>query len=103
MSEAQAIDRPQRPADWASAAANRRVRRRYAADRRLQAYGIIAIGLAVEWLQGTVRLSLGSDNTLAEVETFLQMLPPIVARLRQHAGGSIRRTTSTPSTTQHRA
>jgi cysteine desulfurase len=64
---------------------------------------LIAIGLAVEWLQGTVRLSLGSGNTLAEVETFLQMLPPIVARLRQHAGGSIRRTTSTPSATQHRA
>lgn len=50
MSNAEAI----RPAqggnnaiDWHSEEAKRRVRRRYAANRRLQAYGIIAIGLAV--------------------------------------------------------
>ena len=47
MSDAQAIDQRARAVDWASGDARRRVRRRYAADRRLQAYGIIAIGLAV--------------------------------------------------------
>lgn len=36
-----------RPHDWGSAAAKRRVKRRYAADRRLQAYGLGAIALAI--------------------------------------------------------
>jgi phosphate transport system permease protein len=35
------------PHNWGSAASKRRVRRRYAADRRLQIYGLSAIGLAV--------------------------------------------------------
>lgn len=47
MSDVQTIDQQPRAAEWASEAARRRVRRRYAADRRLQAYGIIAIALAV--------------------------------------------------------
>ena len=47
MSDAQAIDVRRGPRDVTSDAARRRVRRRYAADRRLQAYGIAAIGLAV--------------------------------------------------------
>jgi phosphate transport system permease protein len=47
MSEVHAIDQRQAAATWASPDAQRRVRRRYAADRRLQAYGITAIGLAV--------------------------------------------------------
>jgi phosphate transport system permease protein len=46
MSDAQTIDQ-RGLRDWASPDAQKRVRRRYAADRRLQAYGIIAIGLAV--------------------------------------------------------
>ena len=57
MSEAQAIDRRQ-PARRIGPprSSNRRVRRRYAADRRLQAYGIIAIGLAI----GLLGILLGS-------------------------------------------
>jgi phosphate transport system permease protein len=47
MSDAQTIGQPGGVRDWASPDAQKRVRRRYAADRRLQAYGIIAIGLAV--------------------------------------------------------
>ena len=35
------------PHDWGSAGTKRRVRRRYAADRRLQIYGLSAIGLAI--------------------------------------------------------
>jgi len=57
MSEAQTIDRRQPAHEFASEESNRRVRRRYAADRRLQAYGIIAIGLAIGLL-GTLLASL---------------------------------------------
>jgi len=38
---------PPRESHWGSDAAKRRVRRRYAADRRLQIYGLGAIGLAI--------------------------------------------------------
>ena len=55
MSDA-AIDRGAALGDWASADARRRVRRRYAADRRLQIYGIIAISLAI----GLLATLLGS-------------------------------------------
>ncbi len=58
---------------------------------------LIAMGLADEWLQGAVRFSLGPGNTLAEVDAVLRMLPPIVARLRQHTRGSVRQATMTPS------
>jgi cysteine desulfurase len=59
---------------------------------------LIAMGLADEWLQGTVRFSLGPGNTLAEVDAVLHMLPSIVARLRQHTRGSVRQATMPPST-----
>jgi cysteine desulfurase len=64
---------------------------------------LIAMGLSEEWLQGAVRLSLGFGNTLEEVESVLQMLPSIVARLRQHASGSVREATMTPSPMPRRA
>jgi cysteine desulfurase len=51
---------------------------------------LIAMGLADEWLQGAVRFSLGSGNTSAEIDAVLHMLPPMVARLRQHTSGSVR-------------
>ena len=54
--------------DWSSKDARRRVRRRYAADRRLQAYGIIAIGLAVGLL-GVLLTSLISTGYQAFVQT----------------------------------
>lgn len=55
---------------------------------------LIAMGLSAEWLQGAVRFSLGGGNTPEEVDLLVQILPPIVARLRQHASGSIRRGTA---------
>jgi cysteine desulfurase len=64
---------------------------------------LIAMGLSEEWRQGAVRLSLGSGNTPEEVESVLQMLPPIVARLRQHASGSVRQAAMTPSPVHRRA
>jgi cysteine desulfurase len=63
---------------------------------------LIAMGLADEWLQGAVRFSLGSGNTPAEVDAVLHMLPPIVARLRQHTSGSIRQATMSPSAVHQR-
>ena len=58
---------------------------------------LIAMGLSAEWLRGAVRFSLGRGNTLEEVEALLRILPPAVARLREHASGSIRRAPARPS------
>ncbi|MCJ7599438.1 MAG: phosphate ABC transporter permease PstA [Methyloceanibacter sp.] len=69
MSDAQTVDRQQpRMGDWASADSRRRLRRRYAADRRLQAYGIIAIGLAIGLL-GVLVTSLIITGAPAFVQT----------------------------------
>jgi cysteine desulfurase len=51
---------------------------------------LIAMGLSTEWLRGATRFSFGSSNTPHEVDYLLQLLPPIVARLRQYGGGSVR-------------
>jgi cysteine desulfurase len=64
---------------------------------------LIAMGLSDEWLRGAVRFSLGSGNTPAEVDAVVQLLPPIVARLRQHAMGSIRQATMTSASIRQRA
>ncbi|MBC8012875.1 MAG: phosphate ABC transporter permease PstA, partial [Methyloceanibacter sp.] len=68
MSDTPAIDQRANIGDWASDDARRRVRRRYAADRRLQAYGIIAIALAVGLL-GILVTSLISTGFPAFVQT----------------------------------
>jgi cysteine desulfurase len=64
---------------------------------------LIAMGLADEWLQGAVRFSLGSGNTPAEVDAVSHMLPSIVARLRQHASGSVRQAPVMPTAIRQRA
>jgi cysteine desulfurase len=58
---------------------------------------LIAMGLATEWLRGAVRFSLGRTNTPQEVDCLLQLLPLMVARLRQHGGGSIRPSSVPPA------
>lgn len=58
--------------DWNSDKAQRRVRRRYAADRRLQAYGIIAIALAVGLL-GVLVASLISTGFPAFLQTKVEL------------------------------
>lgn len=58
---------------------------------------LIAMGLSREWLRGATRFSLGPSNTPQEVDHLLQLLPPMVARLRRHAGGSIRHVTLPPA------
>jgi cysteine desulfurase len=54
---------------------------------------LIAMGLPAEWLRGAIRFSLGHRNTPEEIADLLQLLPPMVARLRQHGGGSLRHIT----------
>ncbi len=68
MSDAQAIGRKKASLDWKDEAVNRRVRRRYAADRRLQAYGILAITLAIGLL-GVLLASIVSTGFPAFVQT----------------------------------
>jgi phosphate transport system permease protein len=90
MSEAQAID--QRRRAWASDASNKRVRRRYAADRRLQAYGIIAIALAVGLL-GILISSLVVTGLPAFVQTKIDLelyIDPTKVDAKDPAKGNFR-------------
>ena len=66
MSEAQTIEQDR--LDWASPETKRRVRRRYSADWRLQAYGIAAIALAIGLL-GILITSLIINGLPAFVQT----------------------------------
>ena len=66
MSKAQTIEQDR--LDWASPEAKRRVRRRYGADWRLQAYGIAAIALAIGLL-GILLTSLVVNGFPAFVQT----------------------------------
>ena len=68
MSDAQTIDGARPAPPWASEDALKRLRRRYAANRRLQAYGIIAISLAVGLL-GVLLASLVTTGYLAFFQT----------------------------------
>ena len=60
------------PYDWTSEESRRRVRRRYAANRRLQALGLAAIGLAL-LLLGTLFVSIISSGYKAFVQTHIEM------------------------------
>jgi len=44
---------------------------------------ILALGLGAEEAHGSVRVSLGRENTAEEVDLFLEVFPPIVDKLRQ--------------------
>ncbi|MEI6727509.1 MAG: cysteine desulfurase family protein, partial [Actinomycetes bacterium] len=44
---------------------------------------ILALGLGAEEAHGSLRLSLGRENTEAEADAFIQVFPPIVEKLRQ--------------------
>jgi cysteine desulfurase len=43
---------------------------------------LLAMGVSPEQAQGSLRLTLGRDNTEADVDRVLEVLPLIVARLR---------------------
>jgi len=44
---------------------------------------LIAMGLSHEIAQGSILLTLGLDNTAEDVDYVLEVMPPIVDRLRQ--------------------
>ena len=44
---------------------------------------VLALGLGAEDAHGSMRLSLGRENTEEEVDAFLEAFPPIVDKLRQ--------------------
>jgi cysteine desulfurase len=46
---------------------------------------LMAMGCGVARARGSVRFSLGMDNTEADVDYVLKHLPPIISRLRSHA------------------
>src|SRR4029434_3178843 len=68
MSNVQAIHRPPLAGDRSRDVARQRIQRRYAADRRLQAYGIIAIALAIGLL-GVLLTSIVANGLPAFVQS----------------------------------
>jgi cysteine desulfurase len=44
---------------------------------------VLALGLAAEDAHGSIRVSLGKENTEEEADAFLEAFPPIVDKLRQ--------------------
>ena len=44
---------------------------------------LLAIGLSHEIAHGSLRITLGEDNTEEDVDYVLEVLPPIVQRLRE--------------------
>jgi len=47
---------------------------------------LLAMGYSPEEARGALRVTLGKENTLAEVEAFLDVLPDVVARARGASG-----------------
>jgi cysteine desulfurase len=43
---------------------------------------LMAMGVPEEYLRGSLRLTLGRDNTDADIDALLEILPPAVARIR---------------------
>jgi cysteine desulfurase len=43
---------------------------------------LAAMGVGEEYLRGSLRLTLGVENTMGDVERVLEVLPPAVARIR---------------------
>jgi cysteine desulfurase len=43
---------------------------------------LVALGLAPEWSHGSLRLTLGRENTQEDVDTVLATVPRIVEKLR---------------------
>ena len=46
---------------------------------------LMAMGIEKEWTHGSIRVSFGKDNTVTEVENFIEKIKPIVNRLREMA------------------
>ena len=42
-----------------------------------------AIGLEPEWTRGGLRLTVGRQNTIEEIDVALETIPPIITRLQE--------------------
>jgi cysteine desulfurase len=43
---------------------------------------LVAMGVPEPYLRGSLRLTLGTENTMADIDRLLEVLPPAVARIR---------------------
>jgi cysteine desulfurase len=43
---------------------------------------LVALGVPERYLRGSLRLTLGHENTMADIDRLLEVLPPAVARIR---------------------
>lgn len=43
---------------------------------------ILATGLPQEWAHGSIRISMGRENTMEDVEYLLDVLPPVIEKIR---------------------
>ncbi|UCE17565.1 MAG: IscS subfamily cysteine desulfurase [Gemmatimonadota bacterium] len=44
---------------------------------------ILATGLPMEWAHGSIRISMGRENTMEDVEYVLEVLPRVIERIRE--------------------
>ena len=45
-------------------------------------YVLVAMGVPLDWAMGSVRATLGRENTEADIDYVLEVLPPLVERIR---------------------
>ncbi len=50
---------------------------------------LVAMGVPLDWAMGAVRATLGRSNTAEDIEYVLEVLPPIVERLRSLSPASV--------------
>jgi cysteine desulfurase len=50
---------------------------------------LVAMGVPLDWAMGAVRATLGRSNTPEDVEYVLEVLPPLIARLRSLSPASV--------------
>jgi cysteine desulfurase len=50
---------------------------------------LVAMGVPLDWAMGAVRATLGRTNTAEDIEYVLEVLPPIVERLRSLSPASV--------------
>ena len=43
---------------------------------------LVAMGVPERYLRGSLRITLGTDNTPADIDRLLEVLPPAVERIR---------------------
>jgi cysteine desulfurase len=52
-------------------------------------YVLVAMGVPLDWAMGSVRATLGRGNTDADIDYVLEVLPPLVQRLRALSPASV--------------